>query len=94
MSRPEPARRSDLTGWSGFDPLSTRPDAGCRSIEVRGRVGAVEVSENERAEADGLRNRHRLHAVLNCAEAGPRLVRVQNPFKPPVANTRSLSEYS
>ena len=63
MSRPFLTRRAGLADWPGFDLLSVRPGGEWRAIEVKGRAGVGEISENEWAKACNLRESYWLYAV-------------------------------
>lgn len=82
VSTPERARQAGLGDWPGFDLLSRRPDGTERGIEVKGRaeLGAIELTENEWAQACCQRDRYWLYVVFGCATPSPRLVRVPDPF--------------
>jgi hypothetical protein len=64
----------------GFDLLSTR-GIERRCIEVKGRagIGRVELTWSEFAKSEELGDDYWLYVVLDCAQASPRLYRVQNP---------------
>ena len=86
VSRPELARRADLTDWPGFDLLSVRSaiagrPAERRAIEVKGRrgYGNVELSDNEFAKACNMRDEYWLYVVFDCDTPHPRLVCVCDP---------------
>jgi hypothetical protein len=66
---------------AGFDLKVLRPDGAMRYIEVKGRGGrqAVEMTENEWAQAANHRDRYWLHVVYDC-ETVPALYRVPDPF--------------
>ena len=96
VSRPDLARRADLTDWPGFDLLSLRPDAERLAIEVKGRAGSgnVQMSENEWAKACNLRGGYWLYVVFDCATPYPRLVRVRDPFAKLLARGRESLVYT
>ena len=64
----------------GFDLRSTRPDGSVRYIEVKGRarVGDLELTPNEWAQANNHRERYWLYVVFNC-DATPALKRIADP---------------
>ncbi len=64
----------------GFDLRSTRPDGSVRYIEVKGRarVGDLELSPNEWAQANNHRDRYWLYVVFNC-DTTPTLKRIADP---------------
>ncbi len=64
----------------GFDLISHKGNER-RCIEVKGRagVGNVELTWSEFAKATELGDDYWLYVVLDCAQPGPRLYRVQNP---------------
>lgn len=66
---------------AGFDLKVLRPDGEIRYIEVKGRSGrpAVELTENEWAQAANHRDRYWLYVVYHC-ETVPQLYRVADPF--------------
>ena len=66
---------------AGFDLKVLRPDGEIRYIEVKGRSGrqAVELTENEWAQAANHRDRYWLYVVYDC-DAAPQLYRVPDPF--------------
>jgi superfamily II DNA or RNA helicase len=66
----------------GFDLLSTRGSER-RCIEVKGRAGLqlVELTWSEFAKSQELGDDYWLYVVLDCAQAAPRLYRVQDPAK-------------
>ena len=71
---------SDPQKKMGFDLRSTRPDGSVRYIEVKGRarVGDLELTPNEWAQANNHRGRYWLYAVFNC-ETMPTLKRIPDP---------------
>jgi len=82
VSKPNLARAAGLEENPGFDLLSHRAGEGQRGIEVKGRarVGGVELTENEWANACNQRDRYWLHVVFDCGTPRPRLLRVSDPF--------------
>jgi superfamily II DNA or RNA helicase len=82
VSTPVRATAAGLGPHPGFDLLSTRPSAGERAIEVKGRAGTgdIEVTENEWAKACTLRQRYWLYVAYDCGSPRPRLLRVRDPF--------------
>ncbi|MGQ0604502.1 MAG: helicase-related protein [Anaerolineales bacterium] len=71
---------SDPQRKMGFDLLSTHPDGAVRYIEVKGRarIGDLELTPNEWAQANNHRDRYWLYAVFNC-ETTPTLKRIPDP---------------
>ncbi len=71
---------SDPTEKMGFDLRSRRPDGEVRYIEVKGRarVGGIELTENEWAQAQNHPDRYWLYVVYNC-ETTPVLRRIKDP---------------
>jgi len=71
---------SDPTKKMGFDLRSRRPDGEVRYIEVKGRarVGGIELTENEWAQAQNHPDRYWLYVVYNC-ETTPVLRRIKDP---------------
>jgi SNF2 family DNA or RNA helicase len=82
VSTPAAARAAGLIDYPGFDLLSRYPSGEERFIEVKGRgkVGEVEVSENEWAKAVNHRDKYWLYVVFDCTSSVPRLHRVRDPF--------------
>lgn len=66
---------------AGFDLKVLRSDGEIRYVEVKGRSGrpAVELTENEWAQAANHRDRYWLYVVYDC-ETVPQLYRVADPF--------------
>jgi hypothetical protein len=66
---------------AGFDLKVLRPDGAVRYVEVKGRKGrqAVELTENEWAQAANHPDRYWLYVVYNC-DAVPELHHVPDPF--------------
>lgn len=66
---------------AGFDLKVLRADGSIRYVEVKGRCGvqAVELTENEWAQAANHRDRYWLYVVYHC-DTVPRLYRVPDPF--------------
>lgn len=66
---------------AGFDLKVMRPNGEIRYVEVKGRSGrpAVELTENEWAQAANHRDRYWLYVVYDC-ETMPQLYRVPDPF--------------
>ncbi len=64
----------------GFDLRSTRSDGSVRYIEVKGRarVGDLELTPNEWAQANNHRDRYWLYVVFNC-DTTPTLKRIADP---------------
>ena len=71
---------SDPRRKMGFDLHSRRPGGEVRYIEVKGRarVGGVELTENEWAQAQNHPDRYWLYVVFNC-ETTPELRRIADP---------------
>jgi SNF2 family DNA or RNA helicase len=71
---------SDPRRKMGFDILSRRPDGDVRYIEVKGRarVGELELTDNEWAQARNHPDRYWLYVVYNC-DTTPTLKRIKNP---------------
>jgi hypothetical protein len=71
---------SDPKRKMGFDLLSTHPDGPVRYIEVKGRarVGDLELTPNEWAQANNHRDKYWLYVVFNC-ETTPALRRIADP---------------
>jgi len=71
---------SDPQRKMGFDLRSTRPDGSVRYIEVKGRarVGDLELTPNEWAQANNHRERYWLYVVFNC-DTTPALKRIADP---------------
>jgi superfamily II DNA or RNA helicase len=71
---------SDPTKKMGFDLRSLRSDGEVRYIEVKGRarVGSLELTENEWAQAQNHPDRYWLYVVYNC-ETTPVLRRIKDP---------------
>ena len=71
---------SDPKKKMGFDLRSRRPDGEVRYIEVKGRarVGSLELTENEWAQAQNHPDRYWLYVVYNC-ETAPALRRIKDP---------------
>jgi len=71
---------SDPTKKMGFDIRSARSATEVRYIEVKGRarVGEVELTENEWAQARNHPDRYWLYVVYNC-ETTPVLRRIKDP---------------
>jgi len=71
---------SDPQRKMGFDLLSTYPDGSVRYIEVKGRarVGDLELTPNEWAQANNHRDKYWIYAVFNC-ETTPTLRRIADP---------------
>jgi SNF2 family DNA or RNA helicase len=71
---------SDPTKKMGFDLRSRRPDGQVRYIEVKGRarVGGIELTENEWAQAQNHPDRYWLYVVYDC-ETAPVLRRIKDP---------------
>lgn len=71
---------SDPQRKMGFDLRSVRPDGAVRYIEVKGRarVGDLELTPNEWAQAHNHRDRYWLYVVFNC-ETTPTLKRISDP---------------
>jgi hypothetical protein len=72
---------SDPHRKAGFDLKVTRADGSVRYVEVKGRSGrqAVELTENEWAQAANHRDRYWLYTVYNC-DTAPELYAVADPF--------------
>jgi hypothetical protein len=66
---------------AGFDLKVLRPNGEIRYVEVKGRSGrqAIEMTENEWAQAANHRDRYWLYAVYDC-DAVAQLYRVPDPF--------------
>jgi superfamily II DNA or RNA helicase len=66
---------------AGFDLKILRADGSIRYVEVKGRSGAqaVEMTENEWAQAANHRDRYWLYVVYHC-DTVPQLYRVPDPF--------------
>lgn len=81
---------SDPRRAMGFDLLSRRSPGVELAIEVKGRrgIGDIQLTENEWVKAANLRDQYWLYVVFDCATASPRLLRVRDPFKRLIANTR------
>ena len=90
VSTPELARAAGLGEHPGFDLLSHYPDDSERAIEVKGRAGAgdIEWTDNELGRACNLRAHYWLYVVYGCADARPRLLRVQDPFSVLIARPK------
>jgi superfamily II DNA or RNA helicase len=71
---------SDPTKKMGFDLRSRRANSEVRYIEVKGRarVGELELTENEWAQAQNHRDRYWLYVVYNC-DTTPSLRRISDP---------------
>ncbi len=71
---------SDPQKAMGFDLKSTRPNGDIRYIEVKGRarVGGLELSENEWAQARNHPDRYWLYVVYDC-DTVPKLKRIKDP---------------
>jgi hypothetical protein len=71
---------SDPQRKMGFDLRSVRPDGSVRFIEVKGRarVGDLELTPNEWAQANNHREKYWLYVVFNC-ETKPELKRIPDP---------------
>ena len=71
---------SNPTLKMGFDLRSRRPDGEVRYIEVKGRarVGGIELTANEWAQAQSHPDRYWLYVVYNC-ETTPVLRRIKDP---------------
>ena len=71
---------SDPQRKMGFDLRSVRPDGSVRFIEVKGRarVGDLELTPNEWAQANNHRDKYWLYVVFNC-ETTPELKRIPDP---------------
>jgi len=71
---------SDPQRKMGFDLRSVRPDGSVRFIEVKGRarVGDLELTPNEWAQANNHRDKYWLYVVFNC-ETKPELKRIPDP---------------
>jgi len=71
---------SDPQCKMGFDLRSVRPDGSVRFIEVKGRarVGDLELTPNEWAQANNHRDKYWLYVVFNC-ETTPILKRIVDP---------------
>ncbi len=72
---------SDPHRKAGFDLKVTRADGSVRYVEVKGRSGrqAVELTENEWAQAANHRDRYWLYTVYNC-DTAPEFYAVADPF--------------
>jgi hypothetical protein len=70
---------SDPQRKMGFDLRSVRPDGSVRFIEVKGRarVGDLELTPNEWAQANNHRDKYWLYVVFNC-ETKPELRRISD----------------
>lgn len=71
---------SDPQRKMGFDLRSVRPDGSVRFIEVKGRarVGDIELTPNEWAQANNHRDKYWLYVVFDC-ETTPTLKRIADP---------------
>ena len=96
VSKPALSRAAGLPNWPGFDLLSKSPDGDQRHIEVKGRAGqsTVQMEANEWTRACNLGDSYWLYVVFNCATPSPQLVRVRNPFRRLLANSRETEAYS
>ena len=96
VSKPALARAAGLSNWPGFDLLCTSPDGSQRRIEVKGRAGqsAVQMEANEWKQACHLGESYWLYVVFDCATPSPQLVRVRDPFRRLLANSRETEAYS
>ena len=96
VSKPALSRAAGLSNWPGFDLLCTSPNGGQRRIEVKGRAGqsAVQMEANEWKQACHLGESYWLYVVFDCATPSPQLVRVRDPFRRLLANSRETEAYS
>ena len=81
---------SDPQLKNGYDLLSTRPDEPARFIEVKGRarVGEVELTPNEWAQAVNHGDRYWLYVVYNCDSPDPSLRIIRNPASQEIAQAK------
>lgn len=81
---------SDPQLKNGYDLRSTRPNELARFIEVKGRarVGEVELTPNEWAQAVNHGDRYWLYVVYNCDSPDPALRVIQNPAAQEIAHAK------
>lgn len=81
---------SDPKLKQGYDLRSTRPDEPARFIEIKGRarVGEVELTPNEWAQAVNHGDRYWLYVVYNCETPTPSLRVIQNPAAQEIAHAK------
>ncbi|HEU5348508.1 MAG TPA: DUF3883 domain-containing protein, partial [Ktedonobacterales bacterium] len=75
---------------NGYDLRSTRPNEPARFIEVKGRarVGEVELTPNEWAQAVNHDDRYWLYVVYDCDSPDPTLRIIQNPAAQEIAHAK------
>ena len=81
---------SDPQLKNGYDLRSIRPNEPARFIEVKGRarVGEVELTPNEWAQAVNHGDRYWLYVVYNCDSPNPTLRVIQNPAAQEIAHAK------